>query len=148
MSATELNAEFWQAPALQAARDWPRPLPNDLRMAVLVLDPEHAHAADALMQQTRNADAIAMLRHWQRYRDRLPFLVVAAPMRRGGGIIGGLAPDWLLAQCMIRYTCLRLNDLATQSCGFSSAWVLLLDDERRKHAQTLLGELQQTGGSA
>lgn len=122
-------------------------LPNNLRMSALILDREHAPAVDKLRSHVKNADAKALLSLWQR-SPQFNFLVLAGPLHRDRGIVGGMAKDWEQAMPLIRRAAGRLDDVAKARGDFSSAWNLYVTAPRQKMVQELFAEAQQTAGTA
>lgn len=125
-------------------------LPANLAATGLLLDPEHVGDVREVIRRTKNEQAISLLAAWRRSLDRLPFAVLAGDLHRAkGGIVGGLAPDWPAAMMLFRSSTLRLDELAaTRGSDFSSAWLLLVNEERQHEIQALAARSQTTTGSA
>jgi hypothetical protein len=117
--------------------------------AAVMLDAEHANKVGILIQTLKNERAIALAAYWRRNLDRWPFLVVAGELhQRDGGLIGGIGRDWSAARNLFTLACERHDDLARIHGDFSSAWFLLVTNERVDEIHEIVAEAQTCRGTA
>lgn len=124
-------------------------LPSDVSACGLMLDPEHAEHVGALLRLCKNTEAIGLLAAWRRSVATLPFVIAAGRLdREHAGVVGGMAASWPDALALHRFAVKRLDDLAKRHGRFTSAWVLLLTDERTASVRASITTGQPTHGTA
>ena len=114
-----------------------------------MLDVAHANITGKIIRQTKNEQALAMLSLWRRSLGRFPFVVLAGELhKRNRGVVGGCASDWSSAKLLYELAVRRLGEVAHKSGGFTSCWILFLEEARAQDIESLAAHSQQVEGAA
>lgn len=124
-------------------------VPSNVRFMAIMADAEHQADVVKLIPVTTNERAIGLMGAWRRDLGRFPFLVIAGHLRRrDGAIVGGLAANWDDAILLHRFAVERLDEIARTGAGFTSLWILLLEESRRESVEELIAMSQPVEGHA
>lgn len=122
-------------------------LPKNVGAVGIVLSRERGlpHLA-AILRQMKNKDMAGTLMLWRQQESMNYVLVAGQPTKARAGAIGGLADTPEKVCALYRLAIQRLNDSAVDD--FTSAWIMLAEDELAATLQRIAAEAQPTKGNA